>query len=131
MKDTLKKRLPVTLLLLLSLWYAGAAMANATLERSGSWYDPAHDGEGFIVQFFSDSQAVIYWFTYNEDGTQRWFIGLGDASGDRLVIDNLQITDGGVFGPAFNPDDVVRTDVGELVITFDSDICGGRGLHHQ
>ncbi len=121
MKDTLKKRLPVTLLLLVSLWYAGAAMANATLERSGSWYDPARDGEGFIVQFFSDSQAVIYWFTYNEDGTQRWFIGLGDASGDRLVIDNLQITDGGVFGPAFNPDDVVRTDVGELVITFDSD----------
>ncbi len=95
MNDTLKKRLSATLLLLASLWYAGAAMGNATLERSGSWFDPARDGEGFIVQFFSDSQAVIYWFTYNEDGTQRWFIGLGDASGDRLVVDDLQVTDGG------------------------------------
>lgn len=111
---------------LLVLAIAGLCLntAMASVERSGSWYDPSHNGEGFIVQFIDDSNAVIYWFTYDEDGAQRWFTGVGQMSGNTLQITELLITDGGVFGPAFNPANVVRTAVGSLSLTFNSDQAG-------
>ncbi len=98
--------------------------AMAAVERSGSWYDPTHNGEGFIVQFINDSSAVIYWFTYDEQGAQRWFTGVGQMSGNTLQVADLLITDGGVFGPSFDPDRVVRTSVGSLNLTFSSDQAG-------
>jgi len=110
-----------TLLALAALLGASAALASAVPERSGSWYDPGHDGEGFIVQFFNDSSATVYWFTYTPEGDQRWFLGVGQVSGNELVIDELQITRGGVFGPDFDPAAIERIDVGELTIRFDSD----------
>jgi hypothetical protein len=110
------------LLLGSALFTPGTARASVSL--SGSWYDPTHDGEGFIVQFFSETQAVVYWFTYDEDGGQRWFIGLGTKSGNRLVIDALEITEGGVFGAGFDKDAIERIDVGELTLTFDDDASG-------
>lgn len=91
----------------------------ASVARSGSWYDPSHAGEGFIIQFIDDSQAVVYWFTFDENGAQRWFLGVGTASGNQLHLEELLITEGGVFGPGFDPDAVERIDVGELTITFD------------
>ncbi len=96
----------------------------AMLARSGSWYDPSHDGEGFIIQFIDDGQAVVYWFTFDEDGNQRWFLGVGTATGDVLQLDVLQVTEGGEFGAGFDPSAIGRIDVGELTITFDD----GAGL---
>lgn len=98
--------------------------ATAGVDRSGSWFDPARDGEGFVVQYFNDSSAVVYWFTYDEEGNQRWFIGSGTTIGNRLEIDELLITEGGVFGPDFDPEDVRRIDVGELVLTFTGESSG-------
>ncbi len=111
----------VACLALGSIW---CNVAAATVERSGSWYDPTHNGEGFIVQYIDDASAVIYWFTFDEEGAQRWFIGLGETTGDQLHIAELVITDGGVFGPDFDPDKIVRTAVGELTLTFSSDTAG-------
>lgn len=103
------------LLLLLSLFFN---TAYGSVERSGSWFDPSRDGEGFIIQYIDDGQALVYWFTFDATGAQRWFIGPGTQSGDRLQIDDLLITEGGEFGPGFDPDAVRRIDVGELTITF-------------
>ena len=100
------------------------SVAAASVDHSGSWYDPTHNGEGFIVQFIDDSRAVIYWFTYDEEGAQRWFTGLGNATGNELYIEELLITDGGVFGPGFDPGKIMRTSVGELTLTFTSDSVG-------
>lgn len=110
------------IILLLGLsWFSSLA---ASVERSGSWYDPTHNGEGFVVQFIDNSRAVVFWFTYDEDGAQRWFTGLGTMSGNQLQVTELLITQGGVFGPAFDPDAVIRTSVGELNLTFNSDSGG-------
>ncbi|MEM1411840.1 MAG: serine hydrolase [Pseudomonadota bacterium] len=98
--------------------------AYGDANRSGSWFDPARDGEGFVVQFIDDDSAIVYWFTYDEAGNQRWFVGSGVTNGNRLEIDALLITEGGVFGPGFNPDAVQRVDVGELVLTFTNDTNG-------
>ncbi|WP_191621150.1 serine hydrolase [Marinihelvus fidelis] len=100
------------------------AAAMAVVERSGSWFDPTHDGEGFVVQFINDNLAVVYWFTYDADGAQRWFTGLGNASGDELHFPELLVTQGGEFGPGFDKDAVKRIAVGELTLTFASDSAG-------
>ncbi|MBT8060788.1 MAG: hypothetical protein KJO33_14400, partial [Gammaproteobacteria bacterium] len=85
---------------------------------SGLWYDPDHDGEGYLVEVLEGGQALVYWFTYHRDGRQRWFIGLGEVEDNRIVVDELLDTHGGRFGPDFDPSDVVRTVRGSLSLSF-------------
>ena len=107
--------------MLVMLW---PSWVLADFTRSGSWADIARDGEGFVVQYIDDTTAVVYWFTYDEMGNQRWFLGTGTMNGNRLEIADLLMPQGGVFGPGFDPDAIDRVDVGELVLTFDSDDAG-------
>jgi hypothetical protein len=97
------------------------AYAQAVIDESmsGSWYDPSHDGEGFLLEVLEDQKAIVYWFTYDETGDQRWFIGLGVMHNDALVFDELLIAAGPVFGEEFNPDDVEYSEIGTLSISFE------------
>ena len=104
-----------------------SAVAQGSFERSGSWYDPDRNGEGFIIQYIDDDQAIVYWFTFDETGAQRWFIGPATQSGATLEVDELLITEGGEFGPGFDPAQVRRIDVGELRITFSGSGDAERG----
>src|SRR5688572_10600010 len=69
---------------------------------SGSWYDPARDGEGFIVEMLPDGSVIAAWFTYpaaGEAAEQAWLIAAGGRSvGDRVVFEQVYQTSGGVFG---------------------------------
>lgn len=86
--------------------------------HSGSWYDPTHSGEGFVIQAVDADTAVVYWFTYDEQGNQRWYFGVGEMVGHRLIVEELYATAGGRFGPDFDPDDVTIRPVGALVLNF-------------
>ena len=70
---------------------------------SGSWYDPTHDGEGYNVEVLFDGQVVVYWFSYDPEGNRRWFFGVGEIQDGKIVIDDMQTTSGGIFGPEFDP----------------------------
>jgi hypothetical protein len=85
---------------------------------SGAWFDPAHEGEGFIVEVLEDDRAVVYWFTYHADGRQRWLIGVGEVAGSRIVVGEMLEARGGRFGDAFDPDDVKLRSAGSLSISF-------------
>jgi len=88
---------------------------------SGSWFNPERNGEGFVVQVIPGEQAVVTWFTYpptGEDSSQAWLIGSGTASGNRIHISNVVRPRGAVFGPGFDPQDVVRESWGTLEIVF-------------
>ena len=87
---------------------------------SGAWYDPVHTGEGFIVEIHEDGRAVVYWFTYDEAGAQRWFIGVGEMVGDTAVFSELLAGSGAVFGEEFDSEDVVLSNVGDLTISWAS-----------
>jgi hypothetical protein len=85
---------------------------------SGAWYDPTHRGEGFVLEVLEDARAVVYWFTYDSAGRQRWMIGIGEVAGERVVFDEMLDSRGGRFGAGFDPDDVVLETAGSLSITF-------------
>ena len=79
---------------------------------TSAWYDPAHDGEGFLLEMLSDTAAVIYWFTYNDVGEQDWYIAAGEIHGNRITFPNLLRVTGGEFGPGFDPSKINEESVG-------------------
>lgn len=89
---------------------------------SGSWFDPTHDGEGWLIEVLSGGIAVVYWFSYDGDGNQAWFVGVGSIDGKTITVDDVFIAGGGVFGPGFDSDDVELVPWGSMEFTFDS--CG-------
>jgi len=98
---------------------AGAASPPQVDHRySGAWFDPGHEGEGFIVEVLENDRAVVYWFTYRDDGRQRWMIGVGEVSGNRIVVEEMMESSGGRFGKDFDPAEVRLQTAGSLNISF-------------
>ena len=81
---------------------------------SGSWGDPTHIGEGFLVEILADGGALAFWFSFGPDGKRRWFFGVGRIEAGTLVFDNMLTTVGGIFGKEYNPDDVEELPWGTL-----------------
>ena len=79
---------------------------------SAAWFDLTHDGEGFMIEILEGNRAVMYWFTYDNEGNQAWYIAVGDVIGNRLIFNDVLRTSGGIFGPGFDPNTVVTTSVG-------------------
>ncbi len=103
--------------------HAGLDCENNTINTdeinpfTGLWYDPSHSGEGWAIQVRPDNQASISWFTYDQEGKPMWMVGIGEITGSTLTVEQLVITRGGIFGPDFDPDTVVRELWGRLEFT--------------
>ena len=91
---------------------------DAGARYNGSWFDISHNGEGFAISVINATTAVIYWFTYDREGNQRWYFGVARIDGHRMIVDTLLENRGGRFGPDFDPADVMTSEVGSLVINF-------------
>ena len=96
---------------------------------SGVYYDPARDGEGFVIEVLVDHRATVYWFTYDADGNQRWFIGEGAIDAAGISVDAWLTTRGARFGDAFDPADVELVSVGNG--RFELAICGAASLSYR
>lgn len=103
----------------------GAGLDNVGPGISGSWFDPTHDGEGWIIEVINPTTAVVYWFTYDANGNQAWNIGIGELKGNQIVVEDPVETEGTFFGPTFDPDDVVRSKWGTYVFAFNEDCNTG------
>ncbi len=94
-------------------------------QHAGGWYDPAKPGKGFSIEVANGSDAagnpvlVAYWYDYFE-GKQVWMGGAASfAWGASSVEVPLQITQGGVFGPTFDPATVTSNpNWGKLTVKF-------------
>ena len=95
-----------------------AVLPSVDHRFNGTWFDAGHNGEGFIVEVLEDASALVYWFTYHPDGSQRWMLGTGEIDQNTIRINNLVDAHGGRFGANFDPDDVVLKNVGALSISF-------------
>ena len=97
----------------------GAPLVEPAPGHSGIWVDPEHDGEGFVFEMLGNGLAGTYYFTYDRDGVQRYFVGLGHIVGRRVVIPELLLSTGGRLGGGFDPAAIVRSDEAQLVLSFD------------
>lgn len=101
-----------------------AALDEAvTPAHSGAWYDPARDGEGWILQILDDGTATLVWYTYPPSGSsdqQAWLIASnGRIAGNRISFARVQQISGGRFGSAFDAEAVQVADWGTLELRFD------------
>ena len=87
---------------------------------SSAWFDSARNGEGFMLEILADNRAVMYWFTYNLEGAQDWYIAEGEVRGNRILFPELMQVSGGEFGPDFDPEKVTRKVVGSASFIFSS-----------
>ena len=88
--------------------------------RSGAWFDPSHNGEGWMLETLPDGRAVVYWFTYDDQGRQAWLLGVAEIEGRSLWIKDMMISRGARFGDAFRSEDVILESWGEFGFLFDS-----------
>jgi hypothetical protein len=105
---------------------------------SGSWSDPTHDGEGYVVEVLFDSRVLVYWFSFSPEGERSWFVGVGEIIDGKFIFDDMLMPVGGIFGDDFDPDQVDRLPWGSLELdlacdggtaTYDSTVEGfGSGV---
>jgi sugar lactone lactonase YvrE len=95
-----------------------------------AWFDPATNGQGFLVTVFPDIQQMfVAWFTYDterppEDVTailgdpgHRWLTAQGPYDGDSAEM-TIFLTSGGVFDSAQPPATTDLDGDGTLTIKF-------------
>lgn len=97
----------------------GARALDGLRSRSGAWFDPAHNGEGWSVEELPDGRAQVYWFTYDAQGEQAWTIGVAPASGSRITVEQNFRPVGARFGAAFDASQVQATPWGRLELELD------------
>ena len=87
---------------------------------SSAWFDSSRDGEGFMLEILDSERAVMYWFTYNGEGQQDWYLAEGEVRGNRILFPELLQVSGGKFGPGFNPEDISYTAAGSATFIWSS-----------
>ena len=106
--------------------HVGGARTLAGLRnRSGAWFDPAHNGEGWNVEELPDGRSQVYWFTYDANGEQAWTTGVSPTSGASMTIAQNLRPVGTRFGSGFNASQVTLQPWGSLQLQLSS--CSGPG----
>lgn len=116
-------RMAMKAVLLFALVSPGQAATVIRSGHAGHWFVPERSGEGWVLEMLSSDQALLYWFTYDEVGQQRWMTAIGEVKpdgeeGERIDFPQLVVTRGARFGATFDPDDVIREIVGEASMRF-------------
>ncbi|MBD8525074.1 DUF1800 domain-containing protein [Pseudomarimonas arenosa] len=92
---------------------------------SGTFFDPAQSGQGFIVEHIDlggSPGLAVSWFTYRE-GRQVWLFGVGPVTGASAAIP-LSISRGADFPPRFVPSEALIEPWGTLTLAFTSTDAG-------
>lgn len=100
--------------------YAKTPPLLNTAGITGTWYDPATSGQGFVLHSTNSGRVLISFYGYKHNSERLWLLGVyeGEAvMGEDLVLE-MTLATGGNFG-GFEPDDITRTTWGTLSIEFD------------
>ena len=90
---------------------------------SGTWYNAARSGEGFMIDVAAEGIVAVSFYTYDTVGEQMWIIGAGTVNGNVFVID-FEVADGGIYGSGFDPTTVTHYPWGTGTFTFSSCYAG-------
>jgi len=91
---------------------------------NGNWWNgPDRSGEGAQIEVSDagggDLVFVVTVYSYGPEGGQIFLIGVGTPDGDSVEVE-VFITDGGVWGDGFDPDDIAETAWGTGTFTASS-----------
>ncbi|MGA9572851.1 MAG: hypothetical protein WBS20_02770 [Lysobacterales bacterium] len=88
--------------------------------HSGSYYNAGQSGHGFSIEFGQTPGgpplAVVYWYSFDDQGNPIFMLGNGIVYGNRVEI-NFESPVGMVYG-VFDPDTVDREIGGTAVFEF-------------
>jgi hypothetical protein len=85
---------------------------------SAAWVNPALSKEGFVIEIMPNGLAVVFWFTYDLEGNQDWYIGVGTINGRRIFFNALRHVSGAHFGVDTVPEQITETIVGRAAFTW-------------
>ena len=114
-----------------ALAFAAAPAAAIDSSYSGSWFRPSESGAGFNLEIFSEERALLFWYTYNDDGDPIWLYSEGEIDGE--IIDFVTYySDGKTFSDPEAPRDnrvwgnvlMEFTDCNTATISYDSTLTG-------
>ncbi len=121
-----------TLLLGLALVAAPRGAEAIDPSYSGSWYRPSESGSGFNLEIFTDDRALLFWYTYNDDGQPVWLYSEGVIDGEAIDFD-VYYADGMRFSDLDTADKNNRlwgsllmefSDCNTATISYDSSLTG-------
>jgi hypothetical protein len=88
---------------------------------NGNWWGgPSRNGEGAqleIVDNGVDYVVVLTFYSYDSEGNQIFLIAVGNIEEGNTTELDVFITEGGMWGPDFDPSDVTEDQVGTAVLT--------------
>lgn len=86
---------------------------------TGSWYDPATSGQGFVLHPVDNDYTVISFYGFEDSGVPLWLTGVGTSPLKPGYTNEIamNINSGGNFG-SFSPGDIDEQPWGTLKITF-------------
>ena len=119
MRKNYKTLITSTLILMVST-LAATSQPIITKSFTGGWYDPAKNGQGFLLEIINTNQqkkALTTWFTFDTSGQQLWLIGIGEISNQNIHFD-MVIPEGGQFGDLHDPNNINNTAWGSVTFTF-------------
>ena len=104
------------------LAFASSAQALNMCD-SGSWYEPASNGQGLSVEISNTRHknkpnVVVYYYTYAEPGLPIWVVGVGNQSGNYVGLDFAFFWN--MSPPYFNSGDLLQEDGGTGTFTLKS-----------
>ena len=80
------------------------AMLSAS-DKDGLWYQADKDGSGFGLHFLEGDRCGAYWYNYDNNGRQRWWLMVGSLVGDTYELDISEYI-GGRWMYYDDPDDM-------------------------
>ncbi len=87
--------------------------------HSALWFNADQSGHGLNVYLLDNNRVLCLWFVYDNQGKPIWLIGTGEFYGNHATLDVI-ITDGGVFPPDYNSENVNLTNWGSFELEFNS-----------
>ena len=99
--------------------YGPASPGTIVPSFTGSWFDPAQNGHGILIEVLPNNQLLAAWFTFNPAGTaQAWFVGVGTYNSNTATIAKVIQPSGGRWIPNFDADHILKFPWGTLKFTF-------------
>ncbi len=85
---------------------------------TGSWYNPAQDGQGWVIEMISTGQFLFYFYGYEDAGERLWLLGVAANTGDSTVTVDVLRFSGEGFGGNFDPASKTNESVGSMIFDF-------------